>query len=169
MTWKHKQKGHIQTRLGLKPMLQVSQWLCRLKINARWLGEERGGGNITRESLFDAEKREKEGEGERRRDKWRSFGELHKGKSETVPLLHLDSAAPASSPSVNFLFLRSPLTSTFSHQLLSLLLTSLSHTKTPSKKFRLLLKSEIHSLRSCSRNKGSRYKTKQNFLISLQQ
>ncbi len=74
---------------------------------------EAGRGNTTRESPFDAEKRERG----RKRDKWRSSGEQHKGKSKTLPLLHLDSLSPASSSSVNFLFLSSLLTSTFSHQL----------------------------------------------------
>lgn len=52
--------------------------------------------------------REKEREGEGKGDKWRSSGELHKGKSKSVLLLHLDSLSPASSSSVNLIFFLLP-------------------------------------------------------------
>lgn len=46
--------------------------------------------------------------GEGKGDKWRSSGELHKGKSKSVLLLHLDSLSPASSSSVNLIFFLLP-------------------------------------------------------------
>lgn len=52
--------------------------------------------------------REREREGEGKGDKWRSSGELHKGKSKSVLLLHLDSLSPASSSSVNLIFFLLP-------------------------------------------------------------